>query len=545
MTIYNILEDQYWLDRDMEKYEILMREGEILWRYFNNRQLSTIPDHILDRYSCLEGIDFSENQLSKIPVPLFEKSTSLRWILFGKNQLYTIPGRIFDKCTHLQTIDLSNNQLSKLPDHIFDKCTHLQTIDLSNNQLSKLPDHIFDECRALVVIRFNNNQLLKIPDHLVDNCPLLEYIDFSYNRVKTLHVSLFSHLIKVRSLNLEKNNIETVSFRSLVPLSNCDEINLTDQNHLYNSKSLYSLMFKQLPRYREFQGEKYEMYKSYFDKFNSPFTDSKFGIIRNNLVENKFLAFEKNFLAFYLSSNSLSSKSLKDLQSKFDLAIEGKDPYNICSEFSLLDLFISIFGEIDDSKIINLKKHIDQLILKDDKLENIEFLIRSKKSISKLCTRNIACHFETFFPNTFYELISRVRKTSAKAVDFKSEEESAFKYFCKYIAIAKEPDEIIFHQIDYTECFNIALKNKNLEIAKFIVVLLRYYVMVWSDFKEVFWTKHLIDSKRAKCSEKAQAALNKFNRNLFLKFEFIFEKENHLNEIVMFLMDIKLLDHLK
>ncbi len=186
-------------------------------------------------------------------------------------------------------------------------------------------------------------------------------------------------MIKVRSLNLEKNNIETVSFRSLVPLSNCDEINLTDQNHLYNSKSLYSLMFKQLPRYSKFHGEKYDNYFSYFKQFNSPFSDSKFGIIRNNLVEN-------NFLAFYLSSNSLSSKSLKYLQSKFDLTIVKKDcstllqpEYSTLSEFSLLDLFISIFGEIDDSKIINLKKHIDQLILKDDKLENIEFLIRSKK----------------------------------------------------------------------------------------------------------------------------------------------------------------------
>jgi hypothetical protein len=206
-----------------------------------------------------------------------------------------------------------------------------------------------------------------------------------------------------------------------------------------------------------------------------------------------------------------------------------------------------VFGEIDDSKIINLKKHIDQLILNYDKLENIEFLIRSEKSISNLVTRNIACHFETFFPNTFNELISRVRKTSAKAVDFKSDEEDAFKSFSKYIAIAKEPNKNLFHLIDYTECFNNAMKNKNLEIAKFVVILLRYYVMVWSDFKNVVWTQkeYLTDSERAGCSKKAQDALNKFNRNLFLKFEDIFEKENHLIEIVTFLMDIKQLDQLK
>ena len=281
----------------------------------------------------------------------------------------------------------------------------------------------------------------------------------------------------------------------------------------------------------------YDIFLSYDKKFYSISSDSKFCIIR------QFNDVEKYFLAFYLSSNSLSSKSLKSLKSKFDLFNNKSDL--ILSDFSLLDLFISVFGEIDDSKIINLKKHIDQLILKDANLENIEFLIRSEKSISKLCTRDIACHFETFFPNTFYELISRVRKTGTKAVDFKSDEESAFKSFCKYIAIAKEPNEIIFHLIDYTKCFNIALEKKNLEIAKFIVILLRYYVMVWSDFENVFWTKDLTDSKRSECSKKAQDALNKFNRNLFLKFEYIFEKENQLNGIVMFLMDIKQLDQLK
>jgi len=217
------------------------------------------------------------------------------------------------------------------------------------------------------------------------------------------------------------------------------------------------------------------------------------------------------------------------------------------SDFSLLDLLISVFGEIDDSKIINIKKHIDQLILKDASLENIDFLIRSEKSIKNLCTRNIACHFETFFPNTFNELISRVRKTYTKAKDFNSDEEYAFKSFCKYLAIARDHNKIIFHLIDYTECFNIALKSKNLEIAKFIVILLRYYVIVWSDFKNVMWTQkeHLTDDRRAECSKKAHDALNKFNRNLFLQFEYIFEKENNLSEIVMFLMDIKQLDKLK
>ena len=126
--------------------------------------------------------------------------------------------------------------------------------------------------------------------------------------------------------------------------------------------------------------------------------------------------------------------------------------------------------------------------------------------------------------------------------DFKSSEEEAFKLFCKNIAIKKNVNEIIFHMIDYTKCFNIALGNKNCEIAKFIIILLRFYCKVWSEFKNVDWIKDLPWSERKRCSSKAHDALNKFNRNLLLKLEDIFETD--LKEIVIFLLDIEKYDRL-
>ena len=365
----------------------------------------------------------------------------------------------------------------------------------------------------------------------------MKHIDFSDNRIKAFHDNLLSGCLNVSSFNLEKNNIEAISFRSLEPLqlANCSDINVTD-NCLYNSKSLYSSMFQHC-FYIDLQKAKKD-FNTYFEKYRHFDFDSKHLIVRS--FKNNFV--EKFLLAFYLSSSSKASKSIKSLQTKFDLYC-SKIEYSILSEFSLLDLFISIFGEIDDSKILKLKKHIDQLILKDKNLMNIEFLIRSERSIEHLCTRNISSHFEAFFPNTFNELISRVRKTKSKALDFKSDEELAFKSFCKYVAIKKEPNEIIFHLIDYTECFNIALKNKNIQVAKFVVILLRFYVMVWSDFKSVVWTQDLNEYVRKECSKKAQETLDKFNRNLLLQFEYIFE--NDLDEVITFLLDIKKLDQLK
>ena len=525
---------------------------------FSNNQLSIIPDRLFDNCRALKQINFNNNKLFKIPDDLFDiiptdlldNCFALEWIYFGNNQLSEIPDGLLNNCTHLQLIDFDNNQLSSIPDHLLDKCTSLKYIDfnnnqlreipgrllenchylewiyLTNNQLSEIPDGLFHNCPLLKRIFFINNQLSKIPERLFKNCSSLKDVDFSGNRIKTFPGNFLSRCAdQVRSFNFEKNNIQAVSFRSLEPLSNCSDINLTD-NFLYNSKSLYSLMFQ--TSFCEDFVPFFNRYR-YFDS-----SDSKYFIIRLSDDE-----VEKYLLAFYLSSSSKSSKSIEFLKSKF---FSYKNI--IFSEFSLLDLFISVFGEIDDSKIINLKKHIDQLTLKDEKLVNIEFLVRSEKTIESLCTRNIHCHFETFFPNTFYELISRVRKTNIKAVDVKSDEEFAFKSFCKYVAIKKDTKEIIFHLIDYTKCFNIALKNKNHEIAKFVVILLRYYVMVWSDFKNIeIWTKDLTENEREECSKKAQDALNKFNRNLLDHIEYIFE--NGLGEIITFLLDIKKLDKLE
>ena len=501
---------------------------------FTNNQLENLPANLFNKCIALKAIDFSNNQLIKIGDGLFKNCLALESISFSNNLLKEIPIDLFDKCTALKAIDFSNNQLIKIADGLFKNCLALESIIFTNNDLYETPEGLFNQCTALKSINFSYNQFTKIPERLFTCYSDLLEIDFSANRIKTFHDNFLRRCAKLRSFNLEKNNIEAVSFRSLKPLSNCTDINVTD-NFSYNSKSLYSSMFKNC-FYKDQDFQKF-LFTPHFKKYRNmdSDSDSKYYIVRN--LDNNVV--EKCFLAFYLSASSKTSESIKSLQSKFDL-YKSKEEKSILSEFSLLDLFISAFGEINDFKIINLKKHIDQLILKDKNLRNIEFLIRSEKTIKNLCNRSISCHFETFFPNTFYELISRVRKNNTKNVDLKFEEESTFKSFCKYVAIERNPKKIIFHLIDYTHCFNIALKNKKPEIAKFVVIMLRYYVMVWSDFKNIVWTKDLTDSERAECAKKAQDALNMFNDNLFHSFEEIFE--NDMGEVVTFLLDIKKLD---
>ncbi len=71
---------------------------------------------------------------------------------------------------------------------------------------------------------------------------------------------------------------------------------------------------------------------------------------------------------------------------------------------------------------------------------------------------------------------------------------------------------------------------------------MRFYCKVWLEFENVDWVKALTDDERERCSRKAHDALNKFNRNLLLKLEDIFETD--LKEIVIFLLDIEKYDRL-
>ncbi len=213
-------------------------------------------------------------------------------------------------------------------------------------------------------------------------------------------------------------------------------------------------------------------------------------------------------------------------------------------KFSVLDLFIWIFGEIDDSKIIHLKDHIDQLTERDSKLINIDFLIKSEHSIEHLCTRNIYFHFQSFFAHDYFNLMAIVRKSPINTRNFKYKEEEHFKGFLNNIQKADQIDKNakpklikefyyeethrpIFFDIDYTKCFNIAVKNQNSDIAKFVILLLRFFFL--------------------QCPEdriyELRSALNKFNHNLLKNFHLVFEPK--LYDVVEFLLDIRKLDELK
>lgn len=91
----------------------------------------------------------------------------------------------------------------------------------------------------------------------------------------------------------------------------------------------------------------------------------------------------------------------------------------------------------------------------------------------------------------------------------------------------------VFAEIDYVRCFQVALANKSVQTAKFVILLLRYfYVMVLSD-----------SGNNTETAVIGRAQLLKFNSSLLENMPYVFEWG--LFDIVYFLLDIRKLDQLK
>ncbi len=483
--------------------------------YLGSNQLTLLPDGIFNDLKNVRSIDLSKNGLVVLPAEAFKGFSKLLYISFYENKLSSMPADLFSGCNSLTKVCLGYNQITSIPPGLFKDCTECLTeIFLRKNRITSIPAGLFNECKNLLTIDLAYNKISSIPADLFADCCELESIDLSCNRIRELSDNAFNGCHNLTSLLLENNSIKSVSFRALEPLENCVEINITN-NFFYNSNSIYMNVFRK---------EKSNFGKLYHDFFYD--VSKEYFIVRGGDEK----AIERFFISFFLSSSSKNFDSIQSLKNEFKRWIDN--------EFTFLDLLISVFGEIDDRKVTNLTIYVNELMKKNPLLGNKEFLIKSEKSLEKLCRRNVFSHFQAFLPNTFHQLISLVQKTDLNAAKFKLKEEDFFRDFRKYVAIKKYPLKAILHHIDYMECFNIALNNKNCEIAKFVIILLRYYFLVW-DFR-FFWVN---DYCREECFKKAQKVVNEFNRNLCAKYEYIFK--NDLTEIIVFLLDIKKLDSLK
>lgn len=133
----------------------------------------------------------------------------------GPNAIGALPGVQLNQVTIL---DLSNNKLAQFPVGILNHLPALRVLKLSHNHLQTLPQNLFGALGAghvnhIKEIWCDHNRINQLPLGLfigLENNPALDVVDLSHNLLQDPdHMPLFGAL-KVKSLNLSYNRLETL-----------------------------------------------------------------------------------------------------------------------------------------------------------------------------------------------------------------------------------------------------------------------------------------------------------------------------------------------
>jgi hypothetical protein len=358
---------------------------------------------------------------------------SLESIDFSSNSIERLGQTLFKECPNLQIINFTNNKLKELDENLFKDCKkELFFIDFSYNQIDLLSQGIFKECESLRCIFLNNNELKNLNGDEFQGCNDLIEINFSCNRLK----------------NLGNFNFEKFTFQQL----HCDSgtLDINFSNNFLTSIPYFSTNANQ--KYRIDLRDNLDLLDSFqllFRKLDKSKRDKK-NLQPEEKVENKL---KDKDIVLNRQNNIQSLLFLIVLNSKI-YNNKNKEDFKIINDYfrdleqekmSVLDVLIRLGNEcFSNHNLFHLNEAFEIEFKKTPNLVNFEFRMTNAETIEALCERNDYSTFKKLFD---------LDKLKLK-VD--------------------NPKEF-FEGINFLKCFDIALKNNNEKIAKYLLEILSFY----------------------------------------------------------------------
>ncbi|KAM4044833.1 fibromodulin [Anomaloglossus baeobatrachus] len=176
--------------------------SRIKYAYFQNNQITAIPDGAFDNATGLVWLALHGNQIvsDKVGRKIFSKLRGLERLYMQNNNLTRIPNGL---PRSLRELHLSSNQINRVPANALEGLENLTALylhenqiqevgnslkglkslvhlDLSNNQLRKLPDSLPE---SLVQMYLEYNQMNSVPNDYFKAYPNLQYVRIAHNRL--------------------------------------------------------------------------------------------------------------------------------------------------------------------------------------------------------------------------------------------------------------------------------------------------------------------------------------------------------------------------
>ncbi|XP_068971949.1 leucine-rich repeats and immunoglobulin-like domains protein 3 [Bombus flavifrons] len=194
---------------------------EILELRENN--IASLEPDVLLHLTKLKELDLSANKFGDNFTIILPEDTHLQGLKINKNHLTEVPDMFFVKnITHLA---LAHNSITDINGTALLTLQLLQNLDMSGNKISVIRNGSFLAPNCLTHLNLNMNQIRIIENGSLDNLTSLEELRLNKNHLTQLK-DLFTNLKKLRILEINKNELQTIQGLSLTGLKNLKELRL-------------------------------------------------------------------------------------------------------------------------------------------------------------------------------------------------------------------------------------------------------------------------------------------------------------------------------
>ncbi|XP_017796550.1 PREDICTED: leucine-rich repeats and immunoglobulin-like domains protein 3 isoform X3 [Habropoda laboriosa] len=187
-----------------------------------NNIVNLEPDALLHLIR-LKELDLSANKFGDNFTIILSEATQLQGLKINKNQLTQVPDMFFVK--NITNLALAHNSISDINGTALLTLQRLENLDISGNKISVVRNGSFLSPNSLTHLNLNMNQIKIIENGSLDNLTALEELRLNKNHLTQLK-DLFTNLKKLRILEINRNELQTIQGLSLRGLKNLKELRL-------------------------------------------------------------------------------------------------------------------------------------------------------------------------------------------------------------------------------------------------------------------------------------------------------------------------------
>ena len=456
----------------LETHEEKIREA--LLKYLKG-ETKLLPDNLFNGSENLTDIDFSGCQITELKPNLFHGLTTISKINFSNNKIKTVPQDFFNGLEEINQINFSNNQIQEIPSTLFNGLKNVDRVNFSKNKINKLPEQLTNwnnqkdeyDLEAIAGINFSYNEITTIPSSLFNGIVSIHGINFSFNKISDIPQDLFEKVDSLWDMNLSNNRIQSVPEKLFLHVKNAKGINFADNyikylsmdliNHIdlindinFSNNYISSLSLSILNK-----SNLYVDFRNNFKINNTSFLfdtlfclvstkqDSQEKVIKRN---DDLIQLKENLLVIYLNKKF---NKIDDFKNDFNDKIERLEK----GSWTILDFLVSL-NDLNNIALIFLESYISNMLKENEFLKNDEFKLSSSISIRNLCKRNSVELFKIFLP------LRSIGDANDPA------------YFNKYV----KHKEKFYFEIIFSECMDIAIENKNEDIAVYLIRIINQII---------------------------------------------------------------------